>query len=86
MAAWPSNERGIDDTIPREPGLDYARHAGGMGAPRVETHPLDVDEPLKIMDAAGIERTIVSLTSPGIQGITDAGQADDLQHGPPGHC
>jgi predicted TIM-barrel fold metal-dependent hydrolase len=37
----------------------------------VETHLLDVDERLKIMDATGIERTIVSLTSPGIQWITD---------------
>ena len=37
----------------------------------VESHLLDVDERIKIMDATGIERTIVSLTSPGIQSITD---------------
>jgi gamma-resorcylate decarboxylase len=36
----------------------------------VESHLLDVDERIKIMDATGIERTIVSLTSPGIQSIT----------------
>jgi gamma-resorcylate decarboxylase len=30
-----------------------------------------VDERIKIMDATGIERTILSLTSPGIQSITD---------------
>jgi len=37
----------------------------------VESHLLDVDERIKIMDATGIERTILSLTSPGIQSITD---------------
>ena len=37
----------------------------------VESHLLDVDERIKIMDATGIERTIVSLTAPGIQSITD---------------
>lgn len=37
----------------------------------IESHLLDVDDRLKIMDATGIERTIVSLTSPGIQSITD---------------
>lgn len=41
----------------------------------VESHLLDVDERLKIMDAAGIERTILSLTAPGIQSITDAALA-----------
>ena len=43
----------------------------------VESHLLDVDERMKIMDATGIERTIVSLTSPGIQSITDTGLAVD---------
>jgi gamma-resorcylate decarboxylase len=38
----------------------------------VESHLLDVDERIKIMDATGIERTILSLTAPGIQSITDA--------------
>ena len=37
----------------------------------VESHLLDVDERIEIMDATGIERTILSLTSPGIQSITD---------------
>jgi gamma-resorcylate decarboxylase len=37
----------------------------------VESHLLDADERIKIMDATGIERTILSLTSPGIQSITD---------------
>jgi len=37
----------------------------------VESHLLEVDERLRIMDATGIERTILSLTSPGIQSITD---------------
>jgi gamma-resorcylate decarboxylase len=37
----------------------------------VESHLLGVDESIKIMDATGIERTILSLTSPGIQSITD---------------
>jgi gamma-resorcylate decarboxylase len=37
----------------------------------VESHLLEVDERLRIMDAAGIERAILSLTSPGIQSITD---------------
>lgn len=37
----------------------------------VEQHLLDVDERLKIMDATGIERSILSLTSPGIQSILD---------------
>jgi gamma-resorcylate decarboxylase len=41
----------------------------------VESHLLDVDERIKIMDATGIERTILSLTSPGIQSITDTGLA-----------
>jgi gamma-resorcylate decarboxylase len=41
----------------------------------VESHLLDVDERLRIMDATGIERTIVPLTSPGIQSITDTGLA-----------
>jgi 2,3-dihydroxybenzoate decarboxylase len=37
----------------------------------VESHLLDVDERIKIMDATGIERSIISLTMPGIQSITD---------------
>ncbi len=37
----------------------------------VDSHLLDVDERIKIMDATGVERTILSLTSPGIQSITD---------------
>ena len=37
----------------------------------VDSHLLDVDERVKIMDATGVERTILSLTSPGIQSITD---------------
>jgi gamma-resorcylate decarboxylase len=41
----------------------------------VESHLLDADERITIMDATGIERTIVSLTSPGIQSITDSGLA-----------
>jgi Amidohydrolase len=41
----------------------------------VESHLLDADERLRIMDATGIERTIVSLTAPGIQSITDAALA-----------
>jgi gamma-resorcylate decarboxylase len=41
----------------------------------VESHLLEADERIKIMDATGIERTILSLTSPGIQSITDTGLA-----------
>jgi len=37
----------------------------------VESHLLDMDERIKIMDGTGIERTILSLTSPDIQSITD---------------
>lgn len=37
----------------------------------VETHLLDVQDRLQIMDATGIERAIVSLTAPGIQSITE---------------
>jgi predicted TIM-barrel fold metal-dependent hydrolase len=37
----------------------------------VESHLLDVDERIKIMDATGIERAVLSLTSPGIQSLTD---------------
>jgi gamma-resorcylate decarboxylase len=44
----------------------------------IESHLVDVDERLKIMDASGIERTILSLTSPGIQSITDAALAKDV--------
>jgi gamma-resorcylate decarboxylase len=41
----------------------------------VEAHLLETDERLRIMDATGIERTIISLTSPGIQSITDVDTA-----------
>jgi 2,3-dihydroxybenzoate decarboxylase len=44
----------------------------------VESHLLDSDERIKIMDATGIERTILSLTSPGIQSITDVALAVKL--------
>ena len=44
----------------------------------IESHLLEVDERLKIMDATGIERTILSLTSPGIQSITDPGLAQQV--------
>jgi 2,3-dihydroxybenzoate decarboxylase len=37
----------------------------------VEKHLLDVDERISIMDKTGIERVVLSLTSPGIQSITD---------------
>jgi gamma-resorcylate decarboxylase len=41
----------------------------------VESHLLDVDERVRLMGKTGIERAIVSLTSPGIQSITDTGTA-----------
>jgi 2,3-dihydroxybenzoate decarboxylase len=41
----------------------------------VETHLLDVAERIRIMDATGIERAILSLTSPGIQSIADTALA-----------
>src|SRR5271169_3979444 len=41
----------------------------------VEAHLLDVEERLRIMDATGVERAILSLTSPGIQSITDTALA-----------
>ena len=41
----------------------------------VEFSLLDVDERLRLMDKTGIERAIVSLTSPGIQSISDAATA-----------
>jgi predicted TIM-barrel fold metal-dependent hydrolase len=41
----------------------------------IESHLIDIDERLKIMDATGIERTILSLTSPGVQSITDPDRA-----------
>jgi predicted TIM-barrel fold metal-dependent hydrolase len=41
----------------------------------IESHLVDIDERLKTMDATGIERTILSLTSPGIQSITDPDRA-----------
>jgi predicted TIM-barrel fold metal-dependent hydrolase len=44
----------------------------------IEGHLLDIDERLKIMDATGIERTILSLTSPGIQSITDPNLAEEV--------
>jgi predicted TIM-barrel fold metal-dependent hydrolase len=44
----------------------------------IESHLVDIDERLKIMDATGIERTILSLTSPGIQSITDPDRAKEF--------
>jgi gamma-resorcylate decarboxylase len=41
----------------------------------VERQLLDVDDRIRIMDNAGIERTVLSLTSPGIQSITDTNLA-----------
>ena len=41
----------------------------------VESHLLDGEERVKIMDASGIERTILSLTAPGVQSITDTALA-----------
>jgi gamma-resorcylate decarboxylase len=41
----------------------------------VEAHLLDVEERVKILDATGVERAILSLTSPGIQSITDSSLA-----------
>lgn len=38
----------------------------------VEAHLLDVDERIALMDKTGIERAILSLTSPGVQSILDA--------------
>jgi predicted TIM-barrel fold metal-dependent hydrolase len=37
----------------------------------VEIHLLDVDERIALMDKTGIERAILSLTSPGVQSILD---------------
>ena len=37
----------------------------------VEAHLLDVDERIALMDKTGIERAILSLTSPGAQSILD---------------
>jgi hypothetical protein len=33
----------------------------------VETHLLDVEDQIALMDKTGIERAILSLTSPGVQ-------------------
>jgi gamma-resorcylate decarboxylase len=44
----------------------------------IESHLVDIDERLKIMDATGVERTILSLTSPGIQSITDSDRAKEF--------
>jgi predicted TIM-barrel fold metal-dependent hydrolase len=52
-----------------------AARNGKLSMDYVESHLLDMDERIKIMDATGIERTIVSLTSPDIQSITDTGLA-----------
>jgi predicted TIM-barrel fold metal-dependent hydrolase len=48
---------------------------GRMLTNYVEEHLLDVEMRLAIMDATGIERAILSLTSPGIQSITDTATA-----------
>ena len=37
----------------------------------VETHLLDVEERIALMDKTGVERAILSLTSPGVQSILD---------------
>lgn len=37
----------------------------------VEAHLLDVDERIALMDKTGLERAILSLTSPGVQSILD---------------
>jgi 2,3-dihydroxybenzoate decarboxylase len=57
---------------------DSAGEASRNGKRRmsyVESHLVDVDERLRIVDATGIERTILSLTSPGIQSIVDVAVA-----------
>ena len=41
----------------------------------VEYSLLDMNERLRLMDKTGIERAVVSLTSPGIQSITDIATA-----------
>lgn len=41
----------------------------------VERHLLDLDERLDLMDRTGIERVVLSLTSPGVQSITDSATA-----------
>jgi hypothetical protein len=44
----------------------------------VESSLLDVEDRVRLMDATGIERSIVSLTSPGIQSLTDVRAAIEL--------
>jgi gamma-resorcylate decarboxylase len=44
----------------------------------VESRLFDVEDRVRLMDATGIERSIVSLTSPGIQSVTDVGAAIEL--------
>ena len=41
----------------------------------VEQHLLDVDNRVALMDKTGIERVVLSLTSPGIQSLTDTATA-----------
>jgi predicted TIM-barrel fold metal-dependent hydrolase len=41
----------------------------------VEKHLLDVDDRMSLMDKAGIEKVVLSLTSPGVQSITDTATA-----------
>ena len=41
----------------------------------VEERLLDVPKRIKDMDECGIAATILSMTSPGVQGIVDAGTA-----------
>jgi 2,3-dihydroxybenzoate decarboxylase len=39
---------------------------------------VDIEGRIKLMDEAGIEMQVLSLTSPGCQGLTDAKEAEDL--------
>lgn len=49
---------------------EAARNGAAVQA-YVEKHLIDVDERIEIMDKTGIEHVVLSLTSPGIQSITD---------------
>ncbi len=53
---------------------ESARNGAALTA-YVESHLLDVDERIALMDKTGIERAILSLTSSGVQSILDPATA-----------
>jgi hypothetical protein len=73
-------------TKPNNTLWDSAGEADRNGAAYmsdVEAKLLDTDERIELMDTYGIETTILSLTSPGIQSILDTQQAAETARGNP---